>query len=124
MYARAFYFRWGKIARERLGEIRREIAVREKRIETLKRRLATAQRRQVRPSDRLPETDMLVRDLENARNAKEPQRLIDRVRAMGGIRDLDGQLAAAGFKPIKKRNGKPLKTKDWKIEIIDDDRLL
>lgn len=111
----------GREASKRAGELRREITVREKRIETLKRRLANAQRRQVKPSDRLPETDMLVRDLENARNAKEPQRIIERIRAMGGVRDLDGTLSARGFKPIKKRNGKPIKSKDWQREIIDED---
>lgn len=111
----------GRESSKLAGELRREITVREKRIETLKRRLATAQRRQVRPSDRLPETDMLVRDLENARNATEPQRIIERIRDMGGVRDLDGILSARGFKPIKKRNGKPIKSKEWQREIIDED---
>lgn len=66
-----------------------------------------------------PELKSLVLDLHDARTMKEPQRIIDRIRAMGGVRDLGGELAARGFKPIKKRNGKAMNTKDARFEIID-----
>lgn len=109
----------GAEARKLANQLRREMRVREDRVAALKRRLATAQRRQVRVTDRLPETHELVQDLENARTAKEPQRIIERVREMGGLKDAGGELKARGFKPIKTRNGKPIKSKDWRIEIID-----
>lgn len=111
----------GQAKRRLANELQREATIRGKRVEQLRRRLANAQARQIKPTDRLPETDDLVRLLDDVRNLKEPQRLIERVRAMGGIRDTNGELKAAGFLPIKKRNGKVLNTKDARLEIIDPD---
>lgn len=99
--------------------LQREVDIRDRRVKQLQRRLATAQTRTVKPTERVPKDHPLAQDLENARTAKEPERLIERVRKMGGLKDSDGLLKQRGFKPIKMRNGKALKTKDWKIEIID-----
>lgn len=111
----------GREAQKAASDAKRELDIRDQRVQQLKRRLATAQTRTVKPTDRIPADHPLAQDLENARTAKEPERLVNRVREMGGIKDTDGRLAAAGFKPIKMRNGKALKTKDSQIEIIAAD---